>query len=41
MPEMGIGIEGGDLRVDSRLIKDPRMKQSQSRSIFNPDIMDE
>ncbi|RUS18942.1 hypothetical protein BC937DRAFT_88144 [Endogone sp. FLAS-F59071] len=41
MRELGIGIEGEDLRVDSRLIKDDRIKQSkQITSIFDIDGSD-
>ncbi|RUP31990.1 hypothetical protein BC936DRAFT_138597 [Jimgerdemannia flammicorona] len=41
MPELGIGIEGEDLRVDSRLIKDERIKQGkQLTSIFDVDGSD-
>jgi len=33
-PQAALAVEGEDARIDSRMLKDDRMKDSQSRSIF-------
>lgn len=39
-PVAGLGVEGEDLRKDSRMIKDERVKQDPQRSIFTQDVSD-
>ncbi|EIN11035.1 hypothetical protein PUNSTDRAFT_142898 [Punctularia strigosozonata HHB-11173 SS5] len=39
-PKPVIGVEGEDARIDSRMIKDERVKQDPTRSIFNQDFTD-
>lgn len=39
-PKPVLGVEGEDLRVDARMIKDEREKQKPSRSIFMQDFTD-
>jgi len=35
-----LGVEGDDIRIDSRMIKDDRAKTNPSRSIFAQDVTD-
>lgn len=35
-PKAAISVEGGDMRVDSRMIKDDRVKGTEGRTIFDP-----
>ncbi|KAG0234238.1 CHY zinc finger protein [Mortierella sp. GBAus27b] len=35
-PQMGIGVEGHDERMGQRFEKDKRIKEDQTRSIFDP-----
>jgi hypothetical protein len=37
-PKAAITVEGADVRVDSRMIKDERVKQAPKRTIFDPDV---
>ncbi|KAF8263538.1 hypothetical protein EI94DRAFT_1772901 [Lactarius quietus] len=39
-PQVAIGIEGEDARIDARLLKDERVKTDPSRSLFSQDISD-
>jgi len=32
-----LSVEGADVRVDSRMIKDDRVKEKADRSIFDPE----
>ncbi|EEB90819.1 hypothetical protein MPER_10929 [Moniliophthora perniciosa FA553] len=34
-PQAVVGVEGEDARVDARMLKDDRVKDSQKHSIFN------
>lgn len=34
-PQLALNVEGEDARIDSRMIKDERVKGEQERSIFN------
>lgn len=36
-PKPAISIEGSDARVDSRMLKDDRVKGQDQRTIFDPD----
>lgn len=35
-PQAGISVEGEDARVDSRMLKDERVRQPKRRTIFDP-----
>ncbi|CAG8637912.1 11247_t:CDS:2 [Paraglomus occultum] len=37
-PQIGIGVEGDDPRKDNRMLKDDRMQQDPSKSVFFPDF---
>ncbi|KAG2074807.1 hypothetical protein BDR04DRAFT_1070665 [Suillus decipiens] len=37
-PQAVIGVEGEDARVDARMLKDDRVKQDPTRSIFSSDF---
>ncbi|EFW98971.1 zinc finger protein [Grosmannia clavigera kw1407] len=37
-PKAAITVEGGDVRIDNRMIKDDRVKAQQFRDIFDPDL---
>ncbi|KAH9042934.1 hypothetical protein EDB83DRAFT_2507569 [Lactarius deliciosus] len=39
-PQAAIGIEGEDARIDSRLLKDERVKKDPSRSLYSQDHSD-
>ncbi|KAK7676495.1 hypothetical protein QCA50_020569 [Cerrena zonata] len=39
-PHAAIGVEGDDPRINSKLLKDERVKEDFSRSLFNQDITD-
>jgi len=39
-PQAVVGVEGEDARVDARMLKDERTKESQQRSIFLQDFTD-
>lgn len=34
-PHAVVGVEGEDARVDARMLKDDRVKETQNKSIFN------
>lgn len=36
-PQAVVGVEGEDARVDARMLKDDRVKQTHTRSIFAED----
>lgn len=36
-PKAAITVEGADARVDSRMIKDERVKGEDQRTVFDPD----
>jgi len=36
-PKPALSVEGADVRVDSRMIKDDRVKEKADRSIFDPE----
>jgi len=40
MPQAVVGVEGDDIRLDARMIKDDRTKQDPKRSIFIHDFTD-
>ncbi|KAG1794129.1 uncharacterized protein HD556DRAFT_1432050 [Suillus plorans] len=39
-PQAVIGVEGEDARVDARMLKDDRVQQDPTRSIFSRDFSD-
>ncbi|KAA1477524.1 hypothetical protein DENSPDRAFT_589532 [Dentipellis sp. KUC8613] len=36
-PKPVVGVEGGDARMDARMLKDERAKPTTSHSVFNPE----
>ncbi|KAH8894946.1 zinc finger protein [Thozetella sp. PMI_491] len=38
VPKPAISVEGADTRVDSRMIKDERVKAKSQQTIFDPDV---
>jgi len=38
IPKAALSVEGADVRVDSRMIKDERVKADNQRTIFDPDM---
>lgn len=36
-PKAAISVEGGDARVDNRMLKDDRVKGQEMRTIFDPE----
>ncbi|KAF8308870.1 hypothetical protein DL93DRAFT_2063471, partial [Clavulina sp. PMI_390] len=39
-PQAMLGVEGEDARKDNRMVKDDRVKEDPSKSIFNQDFTD-
>ncbi|KAL4068739.1 hypothetical protein V8B97DRAFT_2024667 [Scleroderma yunnanense] len=39
-PQAVVGVEGDDARIDSRMLKDERMKMDPRRSLFTLDVSD-
>lgn len=37
-PQAVLGVEGDDPRINARLLKDERIEQDPTRSIFNQDL---
>jgi hypothetical protein len=35
-PKAAISVEGGEIRMDSRMLKDDRVKDQEQRTIFDP-----
>ncbi|PVU85449.1 hypothetical protein BB560_007010, partial [Smittium megazygosporum] len=40
IPQMALGVDGGDIRLDNRIAKDFRTKNAAKKSIFNPSDLD-